>query len=78
MNPAGAIVTFIGMALTTFSAYAWRRSLPLEDRPPILRMRRPRLSYGRYTKTFWFGFVLMAIGFSILAATGSFDNPPAN
>lgn len=76
MNPAGAIVTFVGMALTTFSAYAWRQSLPRDMRPRIVEMRFPRLSYGRYTKTFWLGFVLMAIGFSILAATGSFDNPP--
>lgn len=63
------------MVFTTFSAYAWRQSLPREQRPPIYMMRRPRWSYGRYTKSFWFGFLLMAIGFGILAATGAFDQP---
>ena len=75
MNPVGAVIVGIGMAFTTFSAYAWRQSLPREERPHLITMRRPRLSYGRYTKSFWFGFVLMAIGFGILAATGSFDEP---
>ena len=76
MNPVGVIVVGAGMALTTYSAFAWRASLPPQERPSILFMRRPRMSYGRYTKPFWIGFLLMAIGFAILAATGVFDGPP--